>query len=65
MCKRFRRRKEPIHDGLQRSNVPTRQLQDSAYPMAQAPSQSMPMPNTSAFHVHQMACQWDYRHIHL
>lgn len=51
MCKRFRRRKEPIHDGLQRSNVPTRQLQDSAYPMAQAPSQSMPMPNTSAFHV--------------
>ncbi|HHX48806.1 MAG TPA: hypothetical protein GX709_00180 [Clostridiales bacterium] len=49
MCRR--RKKEPINDGIQRTNVPTRQMQSSAYPMSQVPSQAMPMPNTGAFHV--------------
>lgn len=51
MCKRFRRKKAPISDGVQRTTVPTRQMQESAFPMAQTPSNSVQMPNTSAFHV--------------
>lgn len=43
--------KKPINDGIQRTDVPTRQSQQNAFPVAQMPSPSVPMPNNSSFHV--------------
>lgn len=42
---------EPINDGVQRTTVPARQLQENAFPMAQVASPAMTLPNTSGFHV--------------
>ena len=49
--RRFSKRDVFVNDGIERTNVPTRQAPAPVYPVAQNPSQAVTLPNTGSFHV--------------